>query len=86
VQFTVALNWLLAVNYGITKMKLDTKTVVDIEMDSNEACALIKLLNGFVDLRINEKDFFDMYSLGERELNRIKEISKKLNSISTIID
>jgi len=67
-------------------MKLDTKTVVDIEMDSSEACALTTLLNGFVDLKINEKDFFDTYSLGERELNKIKAISKKLNSISTIID
>jgi len=67
-------------------MKLDTKTVVDIEMDSAEACALTSILNGFVDLKINDKDFFDTYSLGERELNKIKAISKKLNSISTIID
>ncbi len=67
-------------------MKLDTKTVVDIEMDSAEACALMTILNGFVDLKINDKDFFDTYSLGEGELNKIKAISKKLNSISTIID
>ena len=67
-------------------MKLETKTIVEMELDSLEAAALTTLLNGFLDAEINDRDFFDSYSLGEREFNKVKNISKKLNSISTMID
>ena len=67
-------------------MKLEIKTIVNIEVETSEALALSSILNGFIDLQINNKDFFDAYSLSDKELSVIKTISKRLNSISTMID
>lgn len=67
-------------------MKIETKTVVTLELDSIEAGAIMIILNGFRSLEINEKDFFSDYSIGSDEHNKIDDLSKKLNSISTFLE
>lgn len=66
--------------------KIETKTVVTLELDSTEAGALMVILNGYRDTQLNDKDFFSGYSLGEHEKGKIDSLSKKLNSISTMLD
>tara|TARA_R110000851_G_C12879392_1_gene545851 strand:+ start:530 stop:736 length:207 start_codon:yes stop_codon:yes gene_type:complete len=67
-------------------MKLETNTIVRLELDSDEARALMHILNGFRALELNNKLEFEEYSLGNKEEAKIDVLSTKLNSISETLN
>ena len=67
-------------------MRIETNTIVKLELDSDEARALMYILNGFRDLELNNRLDFEEYSLGSKEEAKIDALSNKLNSISEILN
>ena len=67
-------------------MRIKTNTIVKLELDSDEARALMCILNGFRDLELNNKLDFEEYSLASKEEAKIDVLSNTLNSISEMLN
>ena len=59
-----------------TSTNIELETSVKITVNTTTASGLMTLLNGFRDLDINDKDFFNDFSLSKKEEEAIDTLSK----------